>query len=57
MNQTLHTSTHPWTRAQDETLRRLIKERAPVHDIAQRLHRPDGAAINRASELGLTTRH
>lgn len=59
MNQTLPNSTHPWTRAQDETLRRMLRDKEPVHAISQKLHRHEDAIINRAMELGLTrqTKH
>ena len=46
--------TTPFSAAQDETLRRMIRERMPLHEISQRLNRPEPDIARRAAELGLT---
>jgi hypothetical protein len=48
-----HTSTHPWTAAQEEELRRLARANISARDIAQRLSRTPEAVFERAHELGL----
>jgi hypothetical protein len=50
----LRTSTHPWTAAQEEELRRLARSNTPASDIAARLSRTPEQVFERAHELGLT---
>ncbi len=50
----LHTSTHPWTAAQEEELRRLARANTSPTDIAARLARTPEQVFQRAHELGLT---
>lgn len=50
----LHQSTHPWTAAQEEELRRLSRANSPPTDIATRLARTPEQIFQRAHELGLT---
>jgi DNA-binding CsgD family transcriptional regulator len=50
----LHTSTHPWTAAQEEELRRLARANISPTDIAARLARTPEQVFQRAHELGLT---
>lgn len=50
----IRTSTHPWTSAQEEELRRLARANTSPSDIAQRLSRTPEQVFERAHELGLT---
>lgn len=50
----IRTSTHPWTTAQEEELRRLARANTSPSDIAQRLSRTPEQVFERAHELGLT---
>jgi hypothetical protein len=50
----IRTSTHPWTAAQEEELRRLARANTTPTDIAQRLSRTPEQVFERAHELGLT---
>lgn len=50
----LHQSTHPWTPAQEEELRRLSRANTSPTDIATRLARTPEQIFQRAHELGLT---
>ncbi len=50
----LHQSTHPWTAAQEEELRRLARANLAPTDIAARLARTPEQVFQRAHELGLT---
>ncbi len=50
----LHQSTHPWTTAQEEELRRLARANLTPADIASRLARTPEQVFQRAHELGLT---
>lgn len=50
----VRTSTHPWTTAQEEELRRLARANTSPSDIAQRLSRTPEQVFERAHELGLT---
>lgn len=50
----IRTSTHPWTAAQDEELRRLGRANTSPADIAARLARTPEQVFERAHELGLT---
>jgi hypothetical protein len=50
----IRTSTHPWTTAQDEELRRLARANLAMSSIAARLSRTPEQAFARAHELGLT---
>lgn len=50
----IRTSTHPWTSAQEEELRRLARSNTSPSDIAQRLSRTPEQVFERAHELGLT---
>lgn len=49
-----HTSTHPWTAAQEQELRRLARANTSPVDIAARLARTPEQVFERAHELGLT---
>lgn len=51
---TIRTSTHPWTAAQEQELRRLARENMAPADIAARLARTPEQVFERAHELGLT---
>jgi hypothetical protein len=48
------TSTHPWTAAQEQELRRLARTNTAPVDIAARLARTPEQVFERAHELGLT---
>jgi len=50
----IRTSTHPWTVAQDEELRRLARANTPAIEIAARLSRTPEQVFEHAYELGLT---
>jgi hypothetical protein len=50
----IRTSTHPWTSAQEEELRRLARANLAMSDIAARLSRTPEQVFARAHELGLT---
>lgn len=50
------TSTHPWTAAQEEELRRLSRANIAPSDIAARLARTPEQVFERAHELGLMLR-
>jgi len=52
----IRTSTHPWTPAQDEELRRLARSNLAMTEIAARLSRTPEQAFARAHELGLVKR-
>jgi DNA-binding CsgD family transcriptional regulator len=54
MNTRTRLSTHPWTSAQEEELRRLARANTPPQEIAQRLGRTPESVFERAHELGLT---
>jgi hypothetical protein len=56
MNTRLCGTTHPWTTAQEEELRRLVRANMPTTDIAARLSRTPEQVFERAHELGLTQR-
>lgn len=56
MTARLRTSTHPWTAAQEEELRRLARTNTPPADIAARLSRTPEQVFERAHELGLSFR-
>lgn len=47
------TTTHPWTAAQEQELRRLARANTPPADIASRLSRTPEQVFERAYELGL----
>ena len=50
----LHNSTHSWTVAAEQELRRLARANTPPAEIAERLHRTPEQVFERAHELGLT---
>jgi hypothetical protein len=50
----IRTSTHPWTAAQEDELRRLARSNMSPADIAQRMSRTPEQVFQRAHELGLT---
>lgn len=50
----IRNSTHPWTVAQEQELRRLARANIPAGDIAARLSRTPEQVFERAHELGLT---
>jgi len=50
----LRTTTHPWTAAQEEELRRLARANTSPSDIAARLSRTPEQVFERVHELGLT---
>lgn len=50
----IRTSTHPWTPAQDDELRRLARANTAPQDIAARLSRTPEQVFEHAHELGLT---
>ena len=50
----LHQTTHPWTAAQEEELRRLSRANTAPADIAALLARTPEQIFQRAHELGLT---
>lgn len=54
MTSRIRTSTHPWTVAQEQELRRLARANTTPTDIAQRLSRTPEQVFERAHELGLT---
>lgn len=54
MNARIRTSTHPWTAAQEQELRRLARANTSPMDIATRLSRTPEQVFERAHELGLT---
>ena len=49
-----HQSTHPWTTAAEQELRRLARENRNATEIAARLSRTPEQVFERAHELGLT---
>ncbi|HEV7692450.1 MAG TPA: hypothetical protein VGO52_16550 [Hyphomonadaceae bacterium] len=49
-----HQSTHPWTVAAEQELRRLARENKSATEIASRLSRTPEQVFERAHELGLT---
>jgi hypothetical protein len=51
-----HTSTHPWTGAQEDELRRLVRANLTPTDIAARLARTPEQVFSRAHELGLNVK-
>jgi hypothetical protein len=54
MTTRIRTSTHPWTTAQEEELRRLARANTPTAEIAARLSRTPEQVFEHAFELGLT---
>jgi DNA-binding CsgD family transcriptional regulator len=50
----IRTSTHPWTTAQEEELRRLARANVPPSEIAVRLSRTPEQVFEHGYELGLT---
>jgi hypothetical protein len=54
MTDRIHTSTHPWTPAQDNELRSLVRANTSTADIAARIGRTPEQVFQRASELGVT---
>jgi DNA-binding CsgD family transcriptional regulator len=48
-----HQSTHPWTTAAEQELRRLARENKSATEIAARLSRSPEQVFERAHELGL----
>lgn len=50
----LHSSTHPWTAAQEDELRQLSRSNLTMTEIAVRLGRTPEQVFQRAHELGLT---
>jgi DNA-binding CsgD family transcriptional regulator len=50
----IRTSTHPWTTAQEEELRRLARANTAPAEIAARLSRTPEQVFEHAYELGLT---
>lgn len=54
MSTRIRTSTHPWTAAQEEELRRLARANTPPAEIAARLSRTPEQVFEHAYELGLT---
>ncbi len=54
MTTRIHTSTHPWTPAQDSELRALARANNSTADIASRIGRTPEEVFQRASELGVT---
>ncbi|HEX5005836.1 MAG TPA: hypothetical protein VFV70_01910 [Hyphomonadaceae bacterium] len=50
----IRNSTHPWTAAQEEELRRLARANTPASEIAARLSRTPEQVFEHAFELGLT---
>jgi hypothetical protein len=54
MSTRIRTSTHPWTVAQEEELRRLARANMSPADIAARLSRTPEQVFEHAYELGLT---
>jgi hypothetical protein len=51
-----HASTHPWTVAAEQELRRLARENKTPDEIAARLSRTSEQVFERAHELGLSLR-
>jgi len=51
-----HQSTHPWTTAAEQELRRLARENKSATEIATRLSRSPEQVFERAHELGLNLR-
>ena len=49
---TIHTSSHPWTKAQDEKLRQMVRDGWSVGRIAQSLSRTSDAVSQRIAEIG-----
>jgi hypothetical protein len=49
-----HQSTHPWTVAAEQELRRLARENRTPDEIATRLSRTPEQVFERAHELGLS---
>ena len=54
MQSRIRTTTHPWTVAQEQELRRLARANTPPAEIAARLSRTPEQVFERAFELGLT---
>ena len=54
MTTRIRTSTHPWTTAQEEELRRLARANTSPTEIAVRLSRTPEQVFEHAFELGLT---
>ncbi|MAK62754.1 MAG: hypothetical protein CMK09_17430 [Ponticaulis sp.] len=52
-SRTLYTSTHPWTKAQDEKLRTFVREGRKVDDMARVLSRSSHSIARRMSEIGV----
>ncbi|MEZ5937797.1 MAG: hypothetical protein R3C52_06210 [Hyphomonadaceae bacterium] len=50
-------STHPWTNAQDEELRRLVRSNTPLADIARTLSRTPETVASRIHELNARRMH
>lgn len=50
----LHTTTHPWTPAQDAELRRLARQNVATAHIASRIGRTPEEVFQRTSELGVS---
>jgi hypothetical protein len=57
MTTRIRTSTHPWTVAQEQELRRLARANFAPAEIAVRLSRTPEQVFERAYELGLTLPH
>jgi hypothetical protein len=54
MTSRIRNSTHPWTAAQDEELRRLARANTSPAEIAARLSRTPEQVFEHAYELGVT---
>ena len=54
MTTRIRNSTHPWTAAQEQELRRLARANASPDEIAARLSRTPEQVFEHAYELGLT---
>lgn len=52
----IHTSSHPWTKAQDEALCRMVRDGVAVAEIASRLSRTTEAVSKRMAEIGARAR-
>lgn len=52
----IHTSSHPWTKAQDEALCKMVREGVAVAEIARRLSRTTEAVSRRMAEIGVRAR-
>jgi hypothetical protein len=46
----------PWTRADDQQLKKLIKENTPTRVMSIKLERTPGAVQGHANEIGLSTK-